>query len=201
MRTIRFSNFQPFFAMWPKGIYDPKLELIYSCICSSNFTPEQSSIYRIQQQLGRLVVKSIASLASVLRGTQKYRCFRPAGPFEGPIHGPHFAHYGSVAHPQNWIRPAAIAEGGVLLIRHLSSFGTFRASYDAPIWPSVGIADVLRNVMAYSRRFPVWQRLNPLLPVRLAYSRFADSPILEPPLRTWNANLDCSLWLAYKGVP
>lgn len=32
-----------------------------------------------------------------------------------------------------------------LLIRHLSSSGTFRASYDASIWPPVGIASALRR--------------------------------------------------------
>ena len=53
--------------------------------------------------------------------------------FRGSHSGPYLAHYRSVAHPQDWIRPVAAAEGGVLLIKHLSSFGTFQSSYDASI--------------------------------------------------------------------
>lgn len=48
-------------------------------------------------------------------------------------------------HSQDQIWPAMTAtEGGVLLIRHLSSFGTFRANYDT-IWLPVGIVNVLRR--------------------------------------------------------
>lgn len=79
--------------------------------------------------------------------------------FRGSHSGPYLIHYGSVAHPQDWIRPVAVtaAEDGVLLISHLSSFGTFRSSYDASIWPPVGITDILRRngVFAPHRATPI----------------------------------------------
>lgn len=85
---------------------------------------------------------------------------------------------------------------GGLLIRHLSNSGTFRASYDTPVWPPAGIASILRRNSAACR---------------LAEAPFASlppGPFLHP-LRSSCVNLerDCSIaraesrfWLDHKGA-
>lgn len=96
---------------------------------------------------------------------------------------------GPVALPRYWIPPARPAGAGGLLIRHLSSSGAFRGSYDASLWPTVGIVRVLRrNSVSAPLGHPLAeaQPPSPFLPSKLphlapsprAYSRFANPPVL-----------------------
>lgn len=126
------------------------------------------------------LVESIASLAPISRRHKN---------IESPIYGP-LTHYGSMAHPQDQIWPAVAAtKGRVLLIRHLSSFGTFRASYDASIWPPVGTADVLRRngVLAPIPRLAEAQSASPSLSRLFSLRWFAHSrsSSTEPRLLRW----------------
>lgn len=81
----------------------------------------------------------------------------------------------------------------MLLIRHLSSFSTHFERYDESIWPSVGIANVLRRNSVPRVGSPFGRgsiRLSQSVSLILA------SPIrLDFPLRTSNANLALPLVL------
>lgn len=107
-------------------------------------------------------------------------------PFRGPVHGSSSCIRGPVALPRYWIpptRPGRLGYKGWLLIRHLSSSGTFRGSYDAPPWPPVGIVRVLRrNSVSAPLGSPFGSALGrdstplpftPQTAPSLAYSRFA----------------------------
>lgn len=153
-------------------------------------------------------IRSIAPLASVPRGDKNSDA--PDRPFGGPVHsGPRPVSAGQRALPRYWIPPTRRTGSrgrpvGGLLIRHLSSSGTFRGSYDASLWPPVGIARVLRrnSVSAPRSATPLAQVQRsctlyppncpvsppPRHPSLRAYSRFADSPALDPRPRVSNAN-------------
>lgn len=123
-------------------------------------------------------------------------------PFGGPVHGPHSVRREPVVHPRDI---GSDRRAVWLLIRHLSSSGTFRASYDASIWPAAGIVRALRRNSVSA----------PIL--RLADAQSAPSHLFSPSLiprifpllfRECRARIlaklrllsGLRLWLAYKSA-
>lgn len=86
-----------------------------------------------------------------------------------------------------------------LLIRYLSSSGAFRASYDASIWPPVGIASALRRNSVSASILRLADAQSAPSPLSSLIPRIFPLLIRECRARIL-AKLRLRLWLAYKGA-